>query len=520
MPHIPLIDIFAGPGGLGEGFASYQDQRGRHPFRIRLSIEKDAFAHQTLELRAFYRQFDPPEVPEDFYRHLREELTREELFLRHAGPARRARLEAWHHELGRASSELVRERVRAALGDSEPWVLVGGPPCQAYSLAGRSRNKGVSGYDPCKDQRQTLYVEYLQILADHAPPVFVMENVKGLLSASLENRRMFDRIREDLADPARALRREGRRSARSSIRYSILPLAPQEGIPPGLGLGTDATSPSDFLVRAERYGIPQARHRVILLGIREDLRPRVPRLLEEGRLVTIQEAIADLPRLRSGVSGEPDSPQTWRSVLLSAPKERWFRNGRGGVAPEVLATINRTLNAIAIPVSDRGGNFLRAPSRPLFEPSWYGDQRIRGVLNHSTRAHMREDLFRYLYAASYAEAFGRSPSLDAFPPGLRPDHANVSRALKGGYFGDRFRVQVRDRPSTTITSHISKDGHYYIHPDPTQCRSLTVREAARIQTFPDNYLFCGPRTSQYIQVGNAVPPLLARQIARVVSALL
>ncbi len=520
--RIPVIDIFAGPGGLGEGFSAFEDRVGRQAFKIHLSIEKEPTAHSTLELRAFYRQFEPGQAPPEYYRHLRRELTRGQLFDSSPRQAERARAEAWCHELRGESRLEVRTRVREALGTSDRWVLVGGPPCQAYSLAGRSRNRGIAGYDPLKDHRQTLYVEYLQILADHSPPVFVMENVKGLLSASLKNQRLFDRIQEDLQDPAGALKRESRAS-RQRPRYQLYAIAADDDdsgrepfLDQALNPRSDSCSPASFIIRAEHYGIPQARHRVIIIGVRSDIGRAPARLERAADQPTVFQVIRDLPRLRSGLSESGDSWDSWKGAITEVLDASWFRRADSAASHDLPGRLREVVEGLKRPPLDRGADFLGQESSPRFAAEWFHDPKIEGVINHSARGHMKHDLHRYLYAAVYAQVMKRSPELKDFPKALLPAHANVGQALTGGYFGDRFRVQVGDRPSTTITSHISKDGHYYIHPDPFQCRSLTVREAARLQTFPDNYFFCGPRTAQYIQVGNAVPPLLARQIARIV----
>ncbi|MEG3194150.1 DNA cytosine methyltransferase, partial [Lysobacter sp. D1-1-M9] len=122
-----------------------------------------------------------------------------------------------------------------------------------------------------------------------------------------------------------------------------------------------------------------------------------------------------------------------------------------------------------------------------------------------------DDLKRYAYAAAFTELHGSSPrGAEEFPPALHPNHVN----WESGKFIDRFKAQAWNRPSSTVTSHLSKDGHYFIHPDATQLRSLSVREAARLQTFPDNYFFEGARGAQFRQVGNAVPPWMAHQLAK------
>jgi len=144
------------------------------------------------------------------------------------------------------------------------------------------------------------------------------------------------------------------------------------------------------------------------------------------------------------------------------------------------------------------------------------------VIQHQSRQHMESDIARYLFSSVFAQVFGYSARLQQFPDALLPNHLNVQNSGMGGEipFPDRFSVQCAKGPSSTIVSHIAKDGHYYIHFDPSQCRSLTVREAARLQTFPDDYFFEGNKTQQYHQVGNAVPPLLAHMLAEVVRDLL
>ncbi len=513
---IPVIDLFAGPGGLGEGFSSLPAPDGGRAFRIRLSIEKDPVAHQTLQLRAFFRQFPSDKAPISYYQHIRGEIGRDELFSAFPDQAGAARNEAWQCELGVDNAGKVRNRISTALEGADRWILIGGPPCQAYSLAGRSRNAGVKNYDPAQDPRQKLYVEYLQVIADHAPAVFVMENVKGLLSAKIENVGIFERILADLQSPCDALRAKGRPATCKHMRYTLHSLSPNQS-----RSITQAPSPEDFLIRAEQHGVPQARHRLILVGVRSDL-PLTPGLLPIKPEVTMRQATNGLPPLRSGLSKEADGPAEWLAALRAGPDFRHL-NPHGTAAPldnmflQSLVGAGRRLEA---PHFDRGGEFLQCKAYAPHGLDNIHDPRIKGVCNHSTRAHIAADLHRYFFAACFAKAYGRSPTLSDFPKELLPDHENVHDALNSGHFSDRFRVQLPDRPSTTITSHISKDGHYYIHYDPTQCRSLTVREAARLQTFPDNYFFCGSRTAQYTQVGNAVPPLLAKAIANVVYEML
>ena len=342
---IPVIDLFAGPGGLGEGFSAYA-YSGEQPFQIKLSIEKDPRAHQTLQLRSFFRQFSQDKVPDAYYDYLRQVDRPEnerwnELCNRYSEEAKQVEREARLAELGKDDPHTIYEWIQDALEGCGEWVLIGGPPCQAYSVVGRSRNRGNSDYQAEKDHRQYLYLEYLQIIAEYQPAIFVMENVKGLLSATLKNQYIFKRMYEDLQEPGKALIREDRpiRSpvhARKPCRYKLYSL-----IKPG---EVSNLNLSDFVVHMEKFGVPQARHRVIILGIRKDIDIE-PKTLKPQSTIAAGKVLSGLPELRSGLSREEDSTDAWRNWLDKMAEYPWFASpqpeGNGKIPEKLIAKLKR-----------------------------------------------------------------------------------------------------------------------------------------------------------------------------------
>lgn len=469
MSAIPVVDVFAGPGGLNEGFAACNDGKS---FSIAASFEMEANAVETLRLRSVARELNRDGLHPDYEALLAGALTIDEFRARKDPAAlfEKASTHAHQIELGETKRDEVANLITSAVGKSDRWALIGGPPCQAYSLVGRARRTNDLTFQD--DHKHFLYREYLDILQRFKPSVFVMENVKGLLSAGHRGQRMFDLIMGDLGMDG---------------EYEIKSLV----------VDKDPLLPSDYVIRSEHYGIPQRRHRVILLGLRKDVvSSRFTPLEVLEQPATVRQAIGDLPKVHSKASRSSNPEEDWRKAqelaltlaqeaLNQAPLTRNFTNTDGNRSAELEAWLRHN----DPPVSQHG------------EP----------------RSHMKLDLARYAYLASMAE-HGIFPRVTELPSSLLPEHRNIHQ--KNVPFADRFKVQHWDAPSSTVTSHIAKDGHYYIHPDAKQMRSLTVREAARLQTFPDDYYFCGNRTSQYHQVGNAVPPLLARKIAEKVAQIL
>lgn len=462
-----------------------------------MSVEKDAVAHSTLRLRAFLRKFrdgGPLEYIDFLNGALDSDPDWSELYPEQWALACHETLNLTLGDEGTRAVLTDRiEAVRKRRGDRV--ILIGGPPCQAYSLAGRGRMPNHKGYVPHIENRHLLYREYIRILRDLRPVAFVMENVRGMLSARIAGESVFELVTGDLREAG----------------YDLMPLEDVERL-------LQEPEPSDYVVKAERYGVPQSRHRVIITGIRRDLRSRVsddalPLLRQAARPVTVRDAIMPMPSLRSRLSrrlGGQDSPKAWADVVHGHLSRLAGTDVElAGEEREVYdaAIINARPDGYLRTAGSTAGTTLGNACPPRLR-DWLEDPRLERLTLHETRSHMEADLGRYLFAAAWAKATGVSPKAAQFPAVLAPMHGSWTK----GQYADRFRVQVWDRPSSTITCHVSKDGHYVIHPDHWQCRSLTVRECARLQTFPDNYFFRGNRTQQYVQIGNAVPPFLALQI--------
>ncbi len=499
--NYPIVDLFAGPGGLGEGFSELYNPNKTRVFESVASVERDEFAHQTLLLRHFFKSYRQGEVTDDYYAYLEGRLDKSELVERNKKNWGHAKKTALKISLGEETHDEVRQIISERLSSSRKWALIGGPPCQAYSLVGRSRMMGNPEFND--DERRFLYKEYLKIIIDHKPPVFVMENVKGLLSAKVNGEFVVDKIMQDLRSPIRAIDKN-----KNGLKYKLYSLSKA-------GEVVEEIESKSFIVKAEEYGVPQARHRMFVLGIRADINV-TPGVLEKDKAFTVEQVISSMPKIRSSISRKKDSLCGWKGVLASVNSNDWIPSNKKDES-SIKVVIRNAIREIETTVLERSSQKYKSPG---VMSSWYSDDRLKVSTCHEARSHMVSDLHRYLYASSHAAALDISPKLRDFPYKLLPAHKNVKDGCAGKMFSDRFRVQVKSRVSTTVTSHISKDGHYFIHYDPAQCRSLSVREAARLQTFPDNYHFEGPRTAQYHQVGNAVPPYLAVQIARVVKEVL
>ena len=305
---VPVVDLFAGPGGLAEGFSACGRLNGRRIYRIDLSIEKDRVAHRTLTLRAFLRKFAtgfPPEYYDFLNGVIPDEPDWAKLYpKRWAAACDETRcLELGTHE----ASVFLRDRIARIRAEHEGrTVLLGGPPCQAYSVIGRSRNAGNARYDADEDDRQSLYEEYVHVLSQLRPAVAVMENVKGMLSARRNGDLIFPEV-------VRRLRHAGGMDG-----YRLFALASGSGAQSR----HDGMKSQDFLVHAEKHGVPQARHRVFVICVRRDVaellaEEDLPRLEPERDTVSLDDIIGAMPRLRSRLS-QGDDPGSWQDAVRAA----------------------------------------------------------------------------------------------------------------------------------------------------------------------------------------------------------
>lgn len=402
MGKLNYIDLFAGAGGLSEGFI----REGFHPVA---HVEMSKEACDTLKTRLAFHYLSQHKEQNTYFSYLQNEISREELWKSVPNEIVDSVI---NNEISSRTIEDIFELIDEKLHSKKVDVIIGGPPCQAYSLVGRSRDpKRMQG-----DKRNFLFRYYAQFLDKYKPNYFVFENVLGLQTAG--NKKYLNEMLK--------------------LFYNI-------------GYSTDLK-----VLNAEEYGVLQRRRRVVIIGKRSKRK-------------------FDFPELET----KPNNYQVKRDLFYDLPK---LKPGEELQIAKYTMPINEYLKE----TKTRNG--------------------VDFVTQHIARQHNERDLEIYSIAID-KWLHGRARlKYDELPQRLQTHN-------KKDIFLDRFKVVDPTGHSHTVVAHIAKDGHYYIFPDKKQVRSISVREAARIQSFPDDYFFEGGRTAAFKQIGNAVPPLMSQKIA-------
>lgn len=412
-----FIDLFAGAGGLSEGFI----QAGFEPI-AHVEIEKAAC--NTLKTRAAYHYLKNNNKYQIYVSYLKGDISREDLYNHIPSDILDSVINL---PIGDEKNEIIQNQIKKAIGNKEVDLIIGGPPCQAYSLVGRARSKNNMEGDP----RNYLFVQYATYLEKYKPKMFVFENVLGLKSA-----------------------KDGHYLTEMENLFI------QKGYQIKL-----------FTLEAVSFGVLQNRKRIIILGWNKNKKINIPNLeqIKIDNKFVVHDLLKDLPFIMAGEG--TDKFLKYTSQTTEYLKTNEIRNGN-----DILT-------------------------------------------QHIARPHREQDKEIYKIAVQKWTDKQERLNYNDLPDRLKTHQNRTS-------FFDRFKVVAADLPySQTVVAHIAKDGHYYIHPDINQNRSISVREAARLQSFPDDYYFEGEkeganRTSAFKQIGNAVPPLMAKEIARTIKNIL
>ena len=398
-----VLDLFAGAGGLSEGFIRAGCNMIGH-------IEMDENACSTLVTRMIYHALLKRGAMQEYKQYVLGKITRETLIEKYG--LQKERDSVICSTINESSYKDLIEQIRLRLGDEELDMIVGGPPCQAYSCIGRARDDRNMKWD----RRKFLYRYYVGFLKAFKPKIFVFENVPGLISSG---------DGKYLKDMCRLMKNVGYDTA-----YEVL--------------------------NAAHFGIPQNRNRVILVGWNKKSKlKKYPNFKKVERDYLVKDFLGDLPKINAG----------------EEIKTRKF--SKENILLERLGIVNPEFGLL---------------------------------MDHIARPNTKKDLEIYKRAVLEKQK-GANIKYNQLPGRLKT-HKN-----EWGFL-DRFKV-VDDEAcgSHTVVAHIAKDGHFYIHPDLKQNRSLTVREAARLQTFPDDFKFEGQRGPRFKQIGNAVPPMFSTILA-------